>query len=179
MLFPPGTPAAQLASLQGVPSQGSWLGQGGRAWGSSPTPREGLVSSAALSAQGTKVLQAAQRSAQWAVNRVAMEIQHRLHECRSCANHTTPCPGERAPTTPGLFSCPPHPSLQNSHPPGDTHRGGGAAAKNRRGRVSPGGKGTPTRLGHTAPAEAGRLAQSGLISSTVSRLWLLKQTLPK
>uniref|UniRef100_A0A8C6DR09 Serine protease 56 n=1 Tax=Moschus moschiferus TaxID=68415 RepID=A0A8C6DR09_MOSMO len=37
----------------------------------------------ALSTQGTKVLQAAQRSAQWAVNRVAMEIQHRLHECRT------------------------------------------------------------------------------------------------
>ncbi|XP_031308273.2 serine protease 56 [Camelus dromedarius] len=35
----------------------------------------------ALSAQGTKVLQAAQRSAQWAVNQVVMEIQHRLHEC--------------------------------------------------------------------------------------------------
>ncbi|XP_025862033.1 serine protease 56 isoform X2 [Vulpes vulpes] len=47
----------------------------------------------ALSAQGTKALQAAQRSAQWAVNRVAMEIQHRLHECRGCANHTIPCPG--------------------------------------------------------------------------------------
>ncbi|XP_058557108.1 serine protease 56 isoform X4 [Neofelis nebulosa] len=46
----------------------------------------------ALSAQGTKALQAAQRSAQWAVNRVAMEIQHRLHECRGCANHTVPCP---------------------------------------------------------------------------------------
>ncbi|XP_047629725.1 serine protease 56 isoform X2 [Phacochoerus africanus] len=31
-----------------------------------------------------------------------MEIQHRLHECRSCANHTTPCPGpcgERHPGT--------------------------------------------------------------------------------
>uniref|UniRef100_A0A8D0WXZ8 Serine protease 56 n=1 Tax=Sus scrofa TaxID=9823 RepID=A0A8D0WXZ8_PIG len=37
----------------------------------------------ALSAQGTKVLRAAQRSAEWAVNRVAMEIQHRLHECRT------------------------------------------------------------------------------------------------
>lgn len=163
MPFPPGTPAAQLAFLQGVPRQGSWLGQGGRAWGSSPTLHEELVSPAALSAQGTKVLQAAQRSAQWAVNRVAMEIQHRLHECRSCANHTTPCPGELAPTTPGLFSCPPHPFHQNSHPLGDTHRPGGAATKNRRGRVSPGGKGTPTRLGHTAPAKAGGLAQSGLI----------------
>ncbi|KAB0401328.1 hypothetical protein E2I00_017252, partial [Balaenoptera physalus] len=55
----------------------------------------------ALSAQGTKVLQAAQRSAQWAVNRVVMEIQHRLHECRSCANHTPPCPGELALTALG------------------------------------------------------------------------------
>uniref|UniRef100_A0A2K5V228 Serine protease 56 n=1 Tax=Macaca fascicularis TaxID=9541 RepID=A0A2K5V228_MACFA len=35
-----------------------------------------------LSAQGTQALQAAQRSAQWAINRVAMEIQHRSHECR-------------------------------------------------------------------------------------------------
>ncbi|XP_061244476.1 serine protease 56 [Bos javanicus] len=44
----------------------------------------------ALSAQGTKVLQAAQRSAQWAVNRVVMEIQHRLHECRSSPGRTRP-----------------------------------------------------------------------------------------
>ncbi|XP_020028399.2 serine protease 56 isoform X3 [Castor canadensis] len=35
-----------------------------------------------LSTQGTQALQAAQRSAHWAVKRVAMEIQHRLHECR-------------------------------------------------------------------------------------------------
>ncbi|XP_058389418.1 serine protease 56 [Diceros bicornis minor] len=56
----------------------------------------------ALSAQGTKVLQAAQRSALWAVNQVVMEIQHRLHECQGCANHTTACPGpcgERRPGT--------------------------------------------------------------------------------
>ncbi|KAK2500915.1 hypothetical protein MC885_018127 [Smutsia gigantea] len=61
----------------------------------------------ALSAQGTKALQAAQRSAQWMVNRVAMEIQHKLHECRGCADHTPPCPdstvlgpcGERRPDT--------------------------------------------------------------------------------
>ncbi|XP_017495813.3 serine protease 56 isoform X1 [Manis javanica] len=46
----------------------------------------------ALSAQGTKALQAAQRSAQWMVNRVAMEIQHTLNECRGCADHTPPCP---------------------------------------------------------------------------------------
>ncbi|KAM5228690.1 LOW QUALITY PROTEIN: serine protease 56 [Ctenodactylus gundi] len=35
-----------------------------------------------LSVQGTQALQAAQRSAQWAVQRVAMEIQHRLHACQ-------------------------------------------------------------------------------------------------
>ncbi|XP_028732000.1 serine protease 56 [Peromyscus leucopus] len=35
-----------------------------------------------LSAQGTQALQAAQRSAQWAIRRVLMEIQHRLHECQ-------------------------------------------------------------------------------------------------
>ncbi|KAJ1064873.1 hypothetical protein K5549_005682 [Capra hircus] len=58
----------------------------------------------ALSAQGTKVLQAAQRSAQWAVNRVVMEIQHRLHECRSCANHTTPCPGPCGERRPGAVN---------------------------------------------------------------------------
>ncbi|XP_022356067.1 serine protease 56 [Enhydra lutris kenyoni] len=47
----------------------------------------------ALSAHGTRALQAAQRSAQWTVNRVSMEIRHRLHECGGCANHTIPCPG--------------------------------------------------------------------------------------
>lgn len=62
---------------------------------------------AALSAQGTKALQAAQRSAQWAVNLAAMEIQHRVHECQGCANRTTPCPGELALTALGPFSCPP------------------------------------------------------------------------
>ena len=67
---------------------------------------------AALSAQGTKALQAAQRSAQWAVNRVAMEIQHRLHECRGCANHTVPCPGELALTTCVRSPVHPIPSLQ-------------------------------------------------------------------
>ncbi|KAK7805249.1 hypothetical protein U0070_001149, partial [Myodes glareolus] len=35
-----------------------------------------------LSVQGTQALQAAQRSAQWAIKRVLMEIQHRLHECQ-------------------------------------------------------------------------------------------------
>ncbi|XDB47469.1 hypothetical protein ABFV05_001085 [Capra hircus] len=65
----------------------------------------------ALSAQGTKVLQAAQRSAQWAVNRVVMEIQHRLHECRSCANHTTPCPAPGRPR-------PQAPLLKDSPEPG-------------------------------------------------------------
>ncbi|XP_066879546.1 serine protease 56 [Kogia breviceps] len=59
---------------------------------------------AALSAQGTEVLQAAQRRAQWAVNRVVMEIQHRLHECRSCANHTPPCPGQCGERRPGAVN---------------------------------------------------------------------------
>lgn len=108
--------------------------------GAFPQPCVRDLSPAALSAQGTKVLQAAQRSAQWAVNRVVMEIQHRLHECRSCANHTTLCPGELAPTTPGPLLLPTSSSLQNSPPPGDTHGQGGAATKNRQGRVSPGGK---------------------------------------
>ncbi|XP_012877552.1 PREDICTED: serine protease 56 [Dipodomys ordii] len=35
-----------------------------------------------LSAQGTQVLQAARRNAQWAVMSLAMEIQHRLHGCQ-------------------------------------------------------------------------------------------------
>ncbi|XP_036110596.1 serine protease 56 [Molossus molossus] len=63
----------------------------------------------ALSAQGTKALRAAQRSARWAVNLVAMEIQHRLHECRGCANHTTPCmagPGRPRPQGPLLRDSP-------------------------------------------------------------------------
>ncbi|XP_023578043.1 serine protease 56 [Octodon degus] len=37
---------------------------------------------AVLSAQGTQALQAAQRSALWAVKRVAMDLQLRLHECQ-------------------------------------------------------------------------------------------------
>lgn len=37
-----------------------------------------------LSAQGTQALQAARRSAQWAIKRVLMEIQHRLLECQGC-----------------------------------------------------------------------------------------------
>uniref|UniRef100_A0A8C9BGN0 Serine protease 56 n=1 Tax=Phocoena sinus TaxID=42100 RepID=A0A8C9BGN0_PHOSS len=63
----------------------------------------------ALSAQGTKVLQAAQRSAQWAVNRVVMEIQHRLHECR-----TPERPGPRAP----LLQDPPEPGPCGERRPG-------------------------------------------------------------
>ncbi|XP_038940627.1 serine protease 56 [Rattus norvegicus] len=35
-----------------------------------------------LSAQGTQALQAAQRSVQWAIKHVSMEIQHRRHECQ-------------------------------------------------------------------------------------------------
>ncbi|XP_045054330.2 serine protease 56 isoform X2 [Desmodus rotundus] len=59
----------------------------------------------ALSAQGTKALQAAQRSARRAVNLVAMEIQRRLHECRGCEGSTTPCaagPGRPRPQAPLL-----------------------------------------------------------------------------
>uniref|UniRef100_A0A8C9AWA5 Serine protease 56 n=1 Tax=Prolemur simus TaxID=1328070 RepID=A0A8C9AWA5_PROSS len=53
-----------------------------------------------LSAQGTQALQAAQRSAQWAVNRVVMEIQHTVHECRG--------PGRSRPQAP-LLQGPPEP----------------------------------------------------------------------
>ncbi|CAI9165282.1 unnamed protein product [Rangifer tarandus platyrhynchus] len=67
----------------------------------------------ALSAQGTKVLQAAQRSAQWAVNRVAMEIQHRLHECRSS-------PGRPRPQAP-LLQDSPEPGLCGERRPGDVN----------------------------------------------------------
>ncbi|KAM4836546.1 serine protease 56 [Thomomys bottae] len=42
-----------------------------------------------LSAQGTQVLQAAQRNAQWAVMSLVMEIRHRLHECQGCVNNAT------------------------------------------------------------------------------------------
>ncbi|XP_003784905.1 serine protease 56 [Otolemur garnettii] len=53
-----------------------------------------------LSTQGTQALQAAQRSAQWAVNRVVMEIQHRAHECQG--------PGRSRPQAP-LLQDPPEP----------------------------------------------------------------------
>lgn len=53
------------------------------------------VSPAVLSAQGTQALQAAQRSAQWAIRRVLMEIQHRLHECQGCTTVLPhPCPSK-------------------------------------------------------------------------------------
>ncbi|KAF7464504.1 serine protease 56 [Marmota monax] len=45
---------------------------------------------AVLSAQGTQALQAAQRNAQWAVKRVEMEIQHRLHTCRGSCGERSP-----------------------------------------------------------------------------------------
>ncbi|XP_060049765.1 acetylcholine receptor subunit delta isoform X4 [Erinaceus europaeus] len=65
-----------------------------------PRPAQGLplytrlppTTLQALSAQGTRVLQAARRSAQWAVNRAALELQHSLHECGDCANRTVACP---------------------------------------------------------------------------------------
>ncbi|KAM5326144.1 serine protease 56 isoform 2-T2 [Glossophaga mutica] len=65
----------------------------------------------ALSAQGTKALQAAQRSARRAVSLVAMELQHRLYECQGCADHTTPCAagsGRPRPQAP-LLQDPPEP----------------------------------------------------------------------
>ncbi|XP_021053758.1 serine protease 56 [Mus pahari] len=62
-----------------------------------------------LSAQGTQALQAAQRSAQWAIKRVLMEIQHRLHECQG--------PGRPRPQAQFLQD-PPEPG-----PCGERHRG--------------------------------------------------------
>uniref|UniRef100_A0A8C7AER5 Serine protease 56 n=1 Tax=Neovison vison TaxID=452646 RepID=A0A8C7AER5_NEOVI len=55
----------------------------------------------ALSAHGTRALQAAQRSAQWTVNRVAMEIRHRLHECGSAGRPRPPAPLLQDPAEPG------------------------------------------------------------------------------
>ncbi|KAF6362035.1 hypothetical protein mRhiFer1_013690 [Rhinolophus ferrumequinum] len=55
----------------------------------------------ALSAQGTKALQAAQKSAQWAVNLVAMEIQHRLRECRGPWHLRPQAPFLQDPAEPG------------------------------------------------------------------------------
>ncbi|XP_044934842.1 serine protease 56 [Mustela putorius furo] len=55
----------------------------------------------ALSAHGTRALQAAQRSAQWTVNRVAMEIRHRLHECTGAGRPRPPAPLLQDPAEPG------------------------------------------------------------------------------
>ncbi|XP_036176543.1 serine protease 56 isoform X1 [Myotis myotis] len=63
----------------------------------------------ALSAQGTKALQAARRSARWAVNLVAMEIQHRLRECQR--------PGHLRPQAP-LLQDPPEPGPCGERRPG-------------------------------------------------------------
>ncbi|KAM6178419.1 serine protease 56 [Rhynchocyon petersi] len=68
-----------------------------------------------LSVQGTKALHAAQRTARWAVQRVATDIQHRLHECQACANHSAPCPGPRRPS-------PPNPLIQDAPEAGETAR---------------------------------------------------------
>uniref|UniRef100_A0A287D662 Serine protease 56 n=1 Tax=Ictidomys tridecemlineatus TaxID=43179 RepID=A0A287D662_ICTTR len=62
-----------------------------------------------LSAQGTQALQAAQRNAQWAVKRVEMEIQHRLHTCRG--------PGHPRPQAP-LLQDPPEPGSCGERSPG-------------------------------------------------------------
>ncbi|CAH6791891.1 Prss56 [Phodopus roborovskii] len=61
-----------------------------------------------LSAQGTQALQAAQRRAQWAIKRVLMEIQHRLHECQG--------PGRPRPQA-ALLQDPPEPG-----PCGERHQ---------------------------------------------------------
>ncbi|XP_045874159.1 serine protease 56 [Meles meles] len=55
----------------------------------------------ALSAHGTRALQAAQRSAQWTVNRVAMEIRHRLHECAGAGRPRPLAPLLQDPAEPG------------------------------------------------------------------------------
>ncbi|XP_077874364.1 serine protease 56 isoform X6 [Ictidomys tridecemlineatus] len=65
---------------------------------------------AVLSAQGTQALQAAQRNAQWAVKRVEMEIQHRLHTCRAGPGHPRP----QAP----LLQDPPEPGSCGERSPG-------------------------------------------------------------
>uniref|UniRef100_A0A286XGW1 Serine protease 56 n=1 Tax=Cavia porcellus TaxID=10141 RepID=A0A286XGW1_CAVPO len=62
-----------------------------------------------LSAQGTQALQAAQRSALWALKRVAMELQLRLHECRG--------PGHPRPQVP-LLQDPPEPGPCGERQPG-------------------------------------------------------------
>ncbi|XP_053452694.1 serine protease 56 isoform X2 [Nycticebus coucang] len=54
-----------------------------------------------LSTQGTQALQAAQRSAQWAVNRVVMEIQHRAHECQGPGRSRPQAPLLQDPSEPG------------------------------------------------------------------------------
>lgn len=76
------------------------------------------------------------------MNRVAMEIQHRLHECRGCVNHTVPCPGELALTTLGPVSCLPYP-FRSHLTPSWGQKLGGAATKTMLMKVSPSGKGTP------------------------------------
>ncbi|XP_075386263.1 serine protease 56 [Tenrec ecaudatus] len=64
-----------------------------------------------LSARGTQALRAAQRSARWAVQRVAVEIQHRLHECQAS--------GPRHPTPPvSLLQAPPEPEPCGERRPG-------------------------------------------------------------
>ncbi|KAM6152770.1 serine protease 56 [Erethizon dorsatum] len=54
-----------------------------------------------LSAQGTQALQAAQRSALWAVKRVAMELQLRLLECRGPGHLRLQAPLLQDPPEPG------------------------------------------------------------------------------
>lgn len=106
-----------------------------------------------------KALQAAQKSAQWAVNLVAMEIQHRLHECRGCANHTTPCSGELVLTALGPFY--PWQPLPSDLTPW-RQRLGGAASKTTLMKVPPSGKGMP---GHSWCKGRGQEQSGHLVNS--------------
>ncbi|XP_042637120.1 serine protease 56 [Orycteropus afer afer] len=83
-----------------------------------------------LSVQGTKALQAAQRSARWAVQRVTMEIQQRMQECQAS--------GPRG-------SRPQAPLLQNPPEPGPCgeRRPGTANATRAHGRIVGGSAAPP------------------------------------
>lgn len=89
-----------------------------------------------------------------------MEIQHRLHECRGCANHTSPCPGELALATLGPVSCPPRP-FRSHLTPSWGQKLSGAATETMLMKVSPSGKGTPGR-GHSRAKAGGRKSLGSL-----------------
>ncbi|XP_006893598.1 PREDICTED: serine protease 56 [Elephantulus edwardii] len=67
-----------------------------------------------LSAQGTKALQAAQRRARWAVQRMAREIQHRLRECQPSGPRSLRPPN-------ALLQDTPEPGLCGQRHPGSTN----------------------------------------------------------